>query len=545
VSGKEEKMEIRYGKSVIDAISIGKIYVYDRTKNEVRRRKIDDIEAEVKRFFDARDIAVENLQELYEKSVRGIGKATASIFVIQQMLAQDDSYINAVESMIRGQKINAEYAVAKVSDSMALTFKMMDNSYMRERAADVCDLSERIITILCGGIANSIHTSEPVILLADDLDPSETLQLSKDKVISFITVNGSVNSHTAILAKTMGIPALINAEVELSRELNGKTAIIDGYHNCVYIEPNDEIMEAAVWRFDYDNKQKQILENLKGRKATSPQGKTIKLYANINSMNDIDLALANDAEGIGLFRSEFFFLSKERFPTENEQFELYKKVLEKMNGKSVTIRTIDLGADKTADYLRIPEEKNPALGLRGVRFSAARPSIMTTQLRALLRASAFGNLKILVPMITSVEEVNGILKNLQEIENSLYEKNIAVGDYKIGIMIETPSAVMISDLLAAKVDFFSIGTNDLTQYTLAVDRQNQFVEQYYNPRHIAIRRMLELVLINAKSNGIEVGVCGELATDFTMTDFFVTRGFNSLSIVPNMILPLKRQIIGI
>ncbi|GHU54423.1 phosphoenolpyruvate-protein phosphotransferase [Clostridia bacterium] len=538
-------MQIKYGKPVMEGISIGKIFVYERNKNDVCDNRVENVDVEIQRFYEARDEAIENLSELYQKTVKDVGNSTASIFIIQQMLAQDEQYNDAIVALIREQKVNAQFAVAKVADSMSLIFKMMDNSHMKDRSADISDISERIINILAGGIANAINTDEPVILIADDLEPTETFQLTKDKVISFVTINGSVNSHTAIIAKTMGIPALINTDMELSENLNGKMAIVDAYHNCIYIEPTNEIMLHARARRDADLNRKRILKELKGKRAVSPQGESIKLLANVNNLNDVGYALSNDAEGIGLFRSEFFFLIKDRFPTENEQYELYKKLLLKMGGLPVTIRTFDFGADKKADYLRLPEEKNPVLGLRGIRYGLSRSNILITQLKSLLRASVFGKLKILLPMVTSVEEVEKVLKILADIEDNLYSKSIPFGDYELGVMIETPAAVMISDLLAQKVDFFSVGTNDLTQYTLAMDRQNQFVEPFFNPKHIAIRRMLDIVAVSAKANAIEVSVCGELAADFTMTDFFLSRGFDALSVVPDKILPLKRQIVGI
>ncbi|MDR0918403.1 MAG: phosphoenolpyruvate--protein phosphotransferase [Oscillospiraceae bacterium] len=535
-------MQIKYGKPVMEGISIGKIFVYNRMNNDVCDERIVDVETEIARYKEARTEVIVNLQELYEKSIHTVGKATASIFLIQQMVAQDDNYNTAIESMIRSQKVNAQYAVAKVADSMALIFKMMDNTYMRERAADISDVSEKIINALNGGIVNVIHSDEPVVLITDDLSPTETYKLTREKVLSIVTINGSVNSHTAIIAKTMGLPALIKTDIELNENLTGKLAIVDCYHNCVYIDPSEEVLEVAQNRLQRDLKQKEIYKELRGKKTVSPQGKTINLLANINSLNDVDIALSNDAEGIGLFRTEFFFLAKERFPTENEQFEIYKKVLMKMGDKPVTIRTFDLGADKATEYLRMPEEKNPALGLRGIRFGLNRSNILITQLKALLRASLYGNLKILLPLIISVEEVEKVYKILNDIEDNFHSKGIEIGDYKVGVMIETPAAVMISDLLAARVDFFSVGTNDLTQYTLAIDRQNQFVEPYYNAKHTAIKRMLDMVAVSAKANAIELSICGELAANLTLTDYFLSRGYNSLSVVPEMIFPLKQKI---
>ncbi len=532
-----------HGKSVFGGVAIGKICVYRKGEQTVKRVKIEDSTHEIARFDEAVQESIRQLGELYDKAVKEVGEANAAIFEIHQMMLEDDDYLDAAKNIIETQKVNAEYAVAVTGDNFSQMFSSMDDEYMRGRAADVKDISERIVRILSGGTGQGIATDEPVIILADDLAPSETVQLEKDKVLSFVTVHGSVNSHTAILARTMSIPALIGTDVALDDSVDGKFAIVDGTNGILYVEPDDDTLEIMKKRQQEELEKKRLLQTLKGRETVTLDGKTIRLYANIGNSKDLASVIQNDAAGIGLFRSEFLYLEKETFPTEEEQFQVYRHVVETMAGKPVIIRTLDIGADKQCDYFELKKEENPAMGCRAIRICLTRPEIFKTQLRALFRASAYGNLQIMYPMITSVWEVEAIGKIVDEVKAELKSQNIQFGEPKQGIMIETPAAVMISRDLAKKVDFFSIGTNDLTQYTLAIDRQNPELDAFYDPHHPAVLAMIKMVVENAHAEGIWAGICGELGADMTLTKEFLKMGVDELSVSPGRILPIRKIIV--
>lgn len=534
-------MKVYQGKSVFGGIAIGKIQVWKKGEQQVKRYKVEDLNGEVARFQTAKDEAVEQLGALYEKALKEVGEASAAIFEVHQMLLEDDDYIESVENIIRTQEVNAEYALAATGDNFANMFAAMDDEYMRERAADFKDITERVITILNGGSQQQMDASEPTIIIADDLAPSETVQMDKDKVLSFVTVHGSLNSHTAILARTMGIPALIGTlELHLDESLNGAMAVVDGNDGCVYIDPDEETLVQMQGKLKADKEQKELLQTLKGEKSVTLDGKNVMTYANIGDVKDLAKVLQNGAEGIGLFRSEFLYLEKETYPTEEEQFFVYKTVAETMAGKRVIIRTLDIGADKQADYFALDKEENPAMGLRAIRICLTRPEIFKTQLRALFRASAFGKIAIMYPMITSVKEVRQIREIVAEVKKELDDANIAYGEVEQGIMIETPAAVMISDLLAEEVDFFSIGTNDLTQYTLAIDRQNQSLDEFYDAHHTAVLRMINQTAQNAHKAGIWCGICGELGADQALTKLFLSMGIDELSVSPGSVLPVRK-----
>ena len=532
-----------HGKSVFGGVAIGKICVYRKGEQTVKRVKIEDSTHEIARFDEAVQESIRQLGELYDKAVKEVGEANAAIFEIHQMMLEDDDYLDAAKNIIETQKVNAEYAVAVTGDNFSQMFSSMDDEYMRGRAADVKDISERIVRILSGGTGQGIATDEPVIILADDLAPSETVQLEKDKVLSFVTVHGSVNSHTAILARTMSIPALIGTDVALDDSVDGKFAIVDGTNGILYVEPDDDTLEIMKKRQQEELEKKRLLQTLKGRETVTLDGKTIRLYANIGNSKDLASVIQNDAAGIGLFRSEFLYLEKETFPTEEEQFQVYRHVVETMAGKPVIIRTLDIGADKQCDYFELKKEENPAMGCRAIRICLTRPEIFKTQLRALFRASAYGNLQIMYPMITSVWEVEAIGKIVDEVKAELKSQNIQFGEPKQGIMIETPAAVMISRDLAKKVDFFSIGTNDLTQYTLAIDRQNPELDAFYDPHHPAVLAMIKMVVENAHAEGIWAGICGELGADMTLTKEFLKMGVDELSVSPGRILTIRKIIV--
>lgn len=534
-------MKVYQGKSVFGGIAIGKIQVWKKGEQQVKRYKVEDLDGEVARFQTAKDEAVEQLGALYEKALKEVGEASAAIFEVHQMLLEDDDYIESVENIIRTQEVNAEYALAATGDNFANMFAAMDDEYMRERAADFKDITERVITILNGGSQQQMDASEPTIIIADDLAPSETVQMDKDKVLSFVTVHGSLNSHTAILARTMGIPALIGTlELHLDESLNGAMAVVDGNDGCVYIDTDEETLVQMQGKLKADKEQKELLQTLKGEKSVTLDGKNVMTYANIGDVKDLAKVLQNGAEGIGLFRSEFLYLEKETYPTEEEQFFVYKTVAETMAGKRVIIRTLDIGADKQADYFALDKEENPAMGLRAIRICLTRPEIFKTQLRALFRASAFGKIAIMYPMITSVKEVRQIREIVAEVKKELDDANIAYGEVEQGIMIETPAAVMISDLLAEEVDFFSIGTNDLTQYTLAIDRQNQSLDEFYDAHHTAVLRMINQTVQNAHKAGIWCGICGELGADQALTKLFLSMGIDELSVSPGSVLPVRK-----
>ena len=531
------------GKSVFGGIAIGRIKVYNKSEQQVKRVHIDDTEHEKKRYYAAVDKAAMQLQELYDKAVKEVGEANAAIFEMHQIMLTDDDYKESVENIIDSQHVNAEYAVAQTGDNYAAMFAAMEDEYMRGRSADVKDISERLINILSGFNASSMVSDEPVIIVAEDLAPSETVQLDKDKILSFVSVKGSVNSHTAILARTMGIPALIGTPVIPDNEIDGKKGIVDGNSGCLYVDPDNEKLGYYRKKQDEQLKQKELLQLLKGREDITIDGRKIKLYANIGNVKDVMTVKANDAAGIGLFRSEFIYLERDTFPTEEEQFNIYRTVAENMAGKPVIIRTLDIGADKQCDYFNMDKEDNPALGMRAIRICLTRTEIFKTQLRALYRASAYGNINIMYPMIANMWEIDRIKEIEKEVRDELKQQGIDIGDVQTGIMIETPAAVMLSDELAEKVDFFSIGTNDLTQYTLAVDRQNPKLDCFFDPHHPAVLKMIKMVVDNAHKAGIWAGICGELGADTSLTREFLKMGVDELSVSPGRILPIRKIIL--
>ena len=535
-------MQIFEGKSVFGGIAMGKIHVYKKDEKQVKRQKIEDEEAEVSRYQNARDEAMRQLQELYDKALREIGEANAAIFEVHQMMLEDDDYNESVENIIRTEHVNAEYAVAATGDNFAGMFAAMDDEYMRGRAADVKDISERVIGVLNGASETAAAADEPAIIVADDLAPSETVQMDKSKVLSFVTVHGSLNSHTAILARTMSIPALVGTNLTSESDVNGKYAVVDGAAGKLYVEPDEETMRELQQKQREFLEQKELLETLKGKENVTLDGQKMLLYANIGNSKDLATVIQNDAGGIGLFRSEFIYLERDHFPTEEEQFQIYKQVAQTLVGKRVIIRTLDIGADKQCDYFEMEKEENPAMGCRAIRICLTRPEIFKTQLRALFRASAFGKIAIMYPMITSVSEVRRIKEIVAEVKAELDAQGIEYGEVEQGIMIETPAAVMISDLLAEEVDFFSIGTNDLTQYTLAIDRQNTRLDEFYDPHHPAVLRMIRMVVENAHKKGIWAGICGELGADMELTQEFLKMGVDELSVSPGRILPLRKII---
>lgn len=531
------------GKSVFGGIAIGRIKVYNKAEQQVKRVHIDDTEHEKKRYYAAVDKAAMQLQELYDKAVKEVGEANAAIFEMHQIMLMDDDYKESVENIIDSQHVNAEYAVAQTGDNYAAMFAAMEDEYMRGRSADVKDISERLINILSGFNASSMVSDEPVIIVAEDLAPSETVQLDKDKILSFVSVKGSVNSHTAILARTMGIPALIGTPVIPDNDIDGKMGIVDGNSGCLYVDPDNEKLGYYRKKQDEQLKQKELLQLLKGREDITIDGRKIKLYANIGNVKDVMTVKANDAAGIGLFRSEFIYLERDTFPTEEEQFNIYRTVAENMAGKPVIIRTLDIGADKQCDYFNMDKEDNPALGMRAIRICLTRTEIFKTQLRALYRASAYGNINIMYPMIANMWEIDRIKEIEKEVKDELKQQGIDIGDVQTGIMIETPAAVMLSDELAEKVDFFSIGTNDLTQYTLAVDRQNPKLDSFFDPHHPAVLKMIKMVVDNAHKAGIWAGICGELGADTSLTREFLKMGVDELSVSPGRILPIRKIIL--
>ena len=536
-------MQIYNGKSVFGGIAIGKISVYQKKEQQVKRVKIDDPEQEMARYEKAKAEGIKQLQGLYDKALREVGEANAAIFEVHQMMMEDDGYNESVENIIRSQGVNAEYAVATTGDNYAQMFSVMDDDYMRERAADVRDISERLLTILNGEETGAVDADEPKIIVAEDLAPSETVQLDKDKVLSFVTVKGSLNSHTAILARTMAIPALVNTSVSLESEMDGRLGIVDGADGTFYVDPDEETLAEMKKRQEEDLSRKQLLLTLKGKENVTLDGQKVMLYANIGNIKDLATVIQNDAGGIGLFRSEFIYLEKEDFPTEEEQFQIYRQVAQTMAGKRVIIRTLDIGADKQCDYFHMEHEENPALGCRAIRICLTRPEIFKTQLRALFRASAFGKIAIMYPMITSVQEVRKIKEIVEEVKAELTSQGVEFGNPEQGIMIETPAAAIISDDLAKEVDFFSIGTNDLSQYTMAIDRQNPQLDLFFDPHLPAVLRMISLVVENAHKAGIWAGICGELGADQSLTKEFLAMGVDELSVSPGSILPLRKIIL--
>ncbi len=533
-------MEKYTGKSIFKGIAIGKILFYQKGEQPVKRVKIEDTAEQIKRYEDARAKAAEQLQGLYEKALKEVGEANAAVFEVHQMMLEDDDYIDSVVNIIETQQVNAEFAVATTGDNFAKMFAEMEDDYFKARAADVKDISERMVNILSGNESGGALGDEPVIVVAEDLAPSETVQMDKEKLLAFVTRLGSANSHTAILARTMNIPALI--EVDIKEEWSGKMAVVDGYTGTFYIDPDEETLKKMQEKKEEDIKARELLQELKGKEDVTVDGKHIKLYANIGGVKDVASVLANDAAGIGLFRSEFLYLEADNYPDEEAQFQAYKTVAENMAGKKVIVRTLDIGADKQVDYFNLDHEENPAMGYRAIRICLDRRDIFRTQLRALLRASAYGNIGIMYPMIISVDEVKEIKKIVESIKAELTEKGIEYGEVEQGIMIETPAAVMISDLLAEEVDFFSIGTNDLTQYTLAIDRQNSKLDNIYDAHHPAVLRMIQQTIENGHKAGCWVGICGELGADMTLTETFLKMGIDELSVSPTFVLPIRKLI---
>lgn len=530
------------GKSVYGGIAIGPIKVIKKDNSQVKRIHITDTESEVNRFVQAKQNSKEQLEKLYEKAVLEVGEANAAIFDIHNMMLDDLDYIESIENVIRTQSVNAEYAVALTGDNFSEMFSAMDDDYMKARASDVKDISERIIRNLAKIEDINSSFDESVIIVADDLAPSETVQLDKEKVLSFVTVHGSSNSHTAILAKTMNIPSVINCPVEIDSDIDGAFGIVDGYNGKLYIEPDESIISAMKKRQQEDVEKQKLLFTLKGKSNTTLDGKEIKLYGNIGNLKDLASVFINDGDGIGLFRSEFIYLERNDFPSEEEQFQIYKVAAETLAGKKLIIRTLDIGADKQAGYFNLESEENPAIGYRAIRICLKQPDIFKTQLRAIYRASAFGNISIMYPMIISVDEVKRIKEITEEVKNELKAGGVTFNDVEQGIMIETPAAALISDELAKEVDYFSIGTNDLTQYTLAIDRQNSKIDDFFNPHHPAVLRMIKMVIDNAHKNNIWVGMCGELGADTDLTPVFLKMGIDELSVSPSAILKVRKKI---
>ncbi len=533
-------MQYFQGKSVYKGIVMGPVAVLKKNDYQVKRARIEDPEAEVKRVKEAVEVSKKQLGRLYDKAVREVGEASAAIFEVHQMMLEDEDYLESMENMIRIELVNAEYAAAATGDNFAEMFAAMDDEYMKARSADVKDISERLVRNLSGEGDNDLSSMEPSVIVADDLSPSETVQMDKEKILAFVTVHGSTNSHTAILARMMNIPALIGVPMDLNGLKTGMTAVVDGFSGQVIFEPEEDVQKETEKRMQEEAEKQKLLEELKGKENVTPDGRKINIYANIGSVGDLGYVMENDAGGIGLFRSEFLYLGRNDFPTEEEQFQAYKQAVQTMAGKKVIIRTLDIGADKQVEYFNLGKEENPALGYRAIRICLKQPEIFKAQLRALFRAAVYGNLSVMYPMITSTEEVEKIYAIVAEVEEELKKQEV---QYKIpeqGIMIETPAAVMISDRLAEMVDFFSIGTNDLTQYTLAIDRQNEQLDDFYNAHHEAVLRMIRMVVENAHKCGKWAGICGELGADLTLTEQFVRMGVDELSVAPSMILKLRK-----
>lgn len=533
-------MQYFQGKSVYKGIVMGPVAVLKKNDYQVKRARIEDPEAEVKRVKEAVEVSKKQLGRLYDKAVREVGEASAAIFEVHQMMLEDEDYLESMENMIRTELVNAEYAAAATGDNFAEMFAAMDDEYMKARSADVKDISERLVRNLSGEGDNDLSSMEPSIIVADDLSPSETVQMDKEKILAFVTVHGSTNSHTAILARMMNIPALIGVPMDLNGLKTGMTAVVDGFSGQVIFEPEEDVQKETEKRMQEEAEKQKLLEELKGKENITPDGRKINIYANIGSVGDLGYVMENDAGGIGLFRSEFLYLGRNDFPTEEEQFQAYKQAVQTMAGKKVIIRTLDIGADKQVEYFNLGREENPALGYRAIRICLKQPEIFKAQLRALFRAAVYGNLSVMYPMITSTEEVEKIYAIVAEVEEELKAQEVRYKIPEQGIMIETPAAVMISDRLAEMVDFFSIGTNDLTQYTLAIDRQNEQLDDFYNPHHEAVLRMIRMVVENAHKCGKWAGICGELGADLTLTEQFVRMGVDELSVAPSMILKLRK-----
>ncbi len=532
-------MELYQGKSILKGIAIGEIFFYQKAEDEIRRYRPEDPKAEEQRYLDARGKAIEQLEELYQKACQEVGEENAAVFEVHSMMLEDDDFNDAILNMITSEGVNAEYAVSVTGDNFSNMFAQMDDEYFKARAADLIDISNRVISVL-RGTEDSCALTKPVILVANDLAPSETVQLDKEKLLAFVTRLGSSNSHTAILARSMNLPALIG--VPIQKEWNGKMAVVDGYTGTLYVDPDEETLNQFRQKKEAEEEERRLLMELKGKEDITLDGKKIKLYANIGNPSDVANVLQNDAQGIGLFRSEFLYLETDHFPTEEEQFQAYKKVAEMMGGKKVIIRTLDIGADKQIDYFHLKHEDNPAMGYRAIRICLTQPEIFKTQLRALFRASAFGNIAIMYPMIISVEEVRRIKKIAAEVKQELASEGIAYRNVEEGIMIETPAAAVMSDELAREVDFFSIGTNDLTQYTLAIDRQNAELDAFYDAHHPAVLRLIKTVVDNGHAGGCWVGICGELGADTSLTETFMKMGVDELSVSPTFVLPVRKLI---
>lgn len=529
-------------KAVYKGIAYGPIHVIRKNDYVVKRSKIENPEAEIERVKQAREQAAAQLQELYDKAVKEVGESNAAIFEVHQMMLEDDDYVESIENIIRTQEVNAEYAVAMTGDNFAEMFACMEDEYMQARSADVKDISERIVRCLHGKDGGGTDFTEPVIIVADDLAPSETVAMDKNKILAFVTVHGSTNSHTAILARTMNIPALIGADMDLEELQSGTEAVVNGFTGEFILEPADAVKEQTKADMAAEQEKQALLQQLKGKEDVTLSGRKVNLYANIGNIGDLGYALENDAGGVGLFRSEFLYLGRDSLPTEEEQFHIYKQAAQNLAGKKVIIRTLDIGADKQADYLHLDKEENPALGYRAIRICLTQTDIFKTQLRALYRAALYGNISIMYPMITSTEEVEQIQRICAEVKKELTAEHIPYKDVEEGIMIETPAAVMISDELAKMVDFFSVGTNDLTQYTLAIDRQNEKLDVFYNPHHKAVLKMIQIAADNAHKEGKWIGICGELGADPELTETFLNMGIDELSVAPSSILKLRKII---
>ena len=535
-------MVVCQGKSVLKGIAIGKIYLYEKQEYVLEQKQVADAEAEVARFEAAKETAIGQLDDLYEKALAEAGEEQAMIFDVHKMMLDDGDYLDAITGLIRSEKVKAEYAVHTTGEQFAAVFASMDDDYMKARSADVKDISGRVIRILAGIGDGSIASEEPVILLADDLTPSETVSLDKSKILAFVTRNGSANSHTAILARSMNIPALVQTDVELLKEYHGMDAVVDGLDGKLYLDPEEAVLAELVQKKEACGRERAELEKLIGLDNVTRDGRKINVYANIGSPEDVDKVLLNDAGGIGLFRSEFLYLGREDYPSEEEQFEIYKEVLSRMEGKKVIIRTLDIGADKQVDYFKLPKEENPAMGYRAIRICLDRIDVFKTQLRAIYRASVYGTAAIMFPMIISVKEILRIKEIVEEVKAELTAAGIEIAPVELGIMVETPAAVMISEELAKEVSFFSIGTNDLTQYTLAIDRQNQSLDTIYDSHHPAVLRMIQMTIENGHKGGAWVGICGELGADTTLTKTFVDMGIDELSVSPTYVLGLRKAI---
>ena len=537
-------MTVYDGRVVSEGIAIGKLYVHTKDRPRVERVVVADTAVELARYAEARGKAVEELKALYDKAFRELGESGAKIFAAYQVMVDDEDYIASVKSIIETESVNAEYAVSATGEHFAKMVAGMEEEYFRGRETDVRDITGRLLNILTGTGAGGVRPQEPVIVVADDLSPSEAVQMDRDAILSLVTVHGSVNSHTAILARTMGIPAVIGCPVPLAEDMNGKTAVVDGYEGKLYVEPDPEILLAKEKLLCEETERKKLAEELKGRESITCDGQRIRLCANIGGLRDLEAALRNGADGVGLFRTEFLYLDADHFPTEEEQFAIYRQVAQTLSGREVVIRTLDIGADKQVDYFGFPKEENPALGLRAIRICLTRPDVFRAQLRAILRASMFGKVSVMFPMITSVGEVKRIKEIVAEVMRELDAEGIAYDrNIELGVMIETPAAVMLADELAGEVGFFSVGTNDLTQYTLAVDRQNESLAEFYDPHHPAVLKMLRMVADAAHRHGIKVGICGELGADPSLTKDFLAMGYDELSVSPGRILPLRKIVL--